>query len=71
MVLSIDCFDSIDKFINLSALNDERENLPGACKVTIHVREDVYFETKRAIEYSLIDIKRYYSDPKIAANFYD
>lgn len=49
--------------IELSALNEERKKLFGACKLVILVREDVYLETKMATKnlyviHNLIEIKR-------------
>lgn len=46
---------------NISALNGERKKLKGACKVTIHVDEDIYLVTKWGkvgTALDLVEIKR-------------
>lgn len=51
--------------LNLSNLNDEREKLHGASKVTIYVNEEVYLATKWAMngtDFNLIEIRRASSD---------
>ena len=52
-----------DKQIDLFELNEERKKLPGACKLTIYVSENVYLSTKMAninlyTKHDLIEIKR-------------
>lgn len=54
-------FNERDNVLNLLALNDEREKLVTARKITIYVNEDVYLATKWAMkqtDFSLIEIKR-------------
>lgn len=56
-------FDTTECQLDLKTLNDERKKLPGACKLIIFVRENVYLKTKEATRnlysnYELIEIKR-------------
>ncbi|XP_031633931.1 uncharacterized protein LOC116347480 [Contarinia nasturtii] len=54
-------FDENEKILDLLVLNKEREELVGACKITIYVEEDVYLATKWAMkqtDFSMIEIKR-------------
>lgn len=47
--------------IDLKALDKERSELPGVCKITIYVSEKVFLSTKRALmksELGLVTIKR-------------
>lgn len=49
---------------NLAALNRDRQQLAGACKVCIYLLEDTYLATKwaqKSIKFNLIQIKRYES----------
>ncbi|XP_055298555.1 uncharacterized protein LOC129566540 [Sitodiplosis mosellana] len=50
-----------DGVIDLPALNKERKRLPGACKVTVYVKENIFLSTKWATaktELSLVRLKR-------------
>lgn len=50
-----------DGVVDVSALNNERKHLEGACKTTIYVSEAIFLATKWAmakIEFSLIELKR-------------
>ena len=59
-IIVISSIPSYETILDLSALNKERENLVGACKVEIHVPENTFLATKFAIgtSRSLIEIKR-------------
>lgn len=44
------------KFLNLSALNDERKECENACKLTIYLMEGIYLATKEAANTTCFDL---------------
>lgn len=63
-LLSGSHFDEHDKILHLSGLNKKREQLIGARKIIIYVREDVYLATKWSMkqnDFKLIEMKRLHS----------
>lgn len=56
-------FNKDTQVLNLEALNNERKKLKGAQKVTIHLRENIFLATKRALNetnFSLIQLKSFF-----------